>query len=363
MPYFIKQNLYKDWLSTISSLDEKSNLNQKLIDSIRVIGATTNHIASKKYAKYNFEFDYVIMDESGKATTAESLIPLVLANKAILVGDHRQLRPMLTGTREVEEWLRKTFKPDEEFDSFDEYFNRASLFEQIITNIDDDFKSQLEVCRRSSHDQVTLTSKCFYEPYGDEPILPAERPVEKEHNLDLKVNSSIIFLDIGNDYKSETNGTGSSKNKESAKLIPEILKRLDHHPIVKKYSVGIITGYSAQVNEIKSVLSKNFEYRKCKNLKSENVTLSVVDKFQGLEKDIIIFDLVRSRQNTLGFLANANRINVALSRQKKLLIIIGNYNWLLSAEAPHLKGEIPALRRYLKEIKKEWIVTNIEQIF
>lgn len=361
--YFIKQNLYKDWLATISSLDEKSNLNQKLIDSIRVIGATTNHIASKKYAKYNFEFDYVIMDESGKATTAESLIPLVLANKAILVGDHRQLRPMLTGTREVEKWLRETFKKDDEFDSFDDYFNRPSLFEQIITNIDDDFKSQLEVCRRSSEDQVILTSKCFYEPYGDEPILPAERAIEKEHNLDLKVNSSIIFIDTGNDYKSETNGTGSSKNKESAKLIPEILKRLDHHPLVKKYSVGIITGYSAQVNEIKSVLSKNFDYRKCKNLKSENVTLSVVDKFQGLEKDIIIFDLVRSRQNTLGFLANANRINVALSRQKKLLIIIGNYNWLLSAEAPHLKGEIPALRRYLKEIKKEWIVTNIEQIF
>jgi tRNA A-37 threonylcarbamoyl transferase component Bud32 len=361
--YFTKQGLYKDWLATISSLNENSNLSQKLIDSIRVIGATTNHIASKKYAKYNFEFDYVIMDESGKATTAESLIPLVLANKAILVGDHRQLRPMLTGTREVEKWLRENFKKEEEYDSFDDYFNRPSLFEQIITNIDDDFKSQLEVCRRSSHDQVVLTSKCFYEPYGDEPILPAKRPIEKEHNLDLKVNSSIIFLDIGNEYKSETNGNGSSKNKESAKLIPEILQRLDEHPIVKKYSIGIITGYSAQVSEIKNVLSKNLDYRKCKHLKSENVTLSVVDKFQGLEKDIIIFDLVRSRQNTLGFLANANRINVALSRQKKLLIIIGNYNWLMSAEAPHLKGEIPALRRYLKEIKKEWIVTNMEQIF
>ncbi len=73
--------------------------------------------------------------------------------------------------------------------------------------------------------------------------------------------------------------------------------------------------------------------------------------------------MVRSNQKNLGFLANANRINVALSRQKKLLIIIGNYNWLLSAEAPYLKGETPALRRYLKEIKKEWIVTNIEQIF
>lgn len=361
--YFIKQNLYKDWLATISSLDEKSNLNQKLIDSIRVIGATTNHIASKKYAKYNFEFDYVIMDESGKATTAESLIPLVLANKAILVGDHRQLRPMLTSTREVEKWLKDTFKPDEEFDGFDDYFNRASLFEQIITNIDDDLKSQLEVCRRSSHDQVILTSRCFYEPYGDEPILPTARPIEKEHNLDLKVNSSIIFLDTGNNCVSKTSGNTSSKNEGSAKLIPEILKRLDQYPIVKKYSIGLITGYSAQVQEIKNVMNKNFDYRKYKNIKSENVTLSVVDKFQGLEKDIIIFDLVRSNHKNLGFLANANRINVALSRQKKLLIIIGNYNWLLSAEAPNLKGETPALRRYLKEIKKEWIVTNIEQIF
>ena len=79
--YFLKQQIYKDWLTTVSSLDENSDINQKLIDSIRVIGATTNHIASKKYEKYNFEFDYVIMDESGKATTAEALIPIVLAEK------------------------------------------------------------------------------------------------------------------------------------------------------------------------------------------------------------------------------------------------------------------------------------------
>lgn len=361
--YFVKQQIYKDWLATISSLDENSNLNQKLIDSIRVIGATTNHIASKKYVKYNFEFDYVIMDESGKATTAESLIPLVLANNAILVGDHRQLRPMLTSTKEVEKWLRETYKTDEDYDSWDDYFNRPSLFEQIITTIDDDFKSQLDVCRRSSRDQVLLTSKCFYEPYGDEPIQAAERPQEKEHNLDLKVNSSIIFLNIGNDYKSEINGNGSSKNKVSAKLIPEILKKLDQYPIIKEYSIGIITGYSAQVNEIKNVLLKEMNYKKHANLKPENITLSVVDKFQGLEKDIIIFDLVRSRQNTLGFLANANRINVALSRQKKLLIIIGNYDWLLSANAPQANEEIPALKRYLKEINKEWIVNSVAQIF
>ncbi|WP_179019055.1 AAA domain-containing protein [Winogradskyella forsetii] len=365
--YFLKQQIFKDWLATISSLDENSNINQKLIDSIRVIGATTNHIASKKYQKYNFEFDYVIMDESGKATTAEALIPTVLAEKLILVGDHRQLRPMLTANREVEKWLREKFKTDiDEFDSWDDYFNRASLFEQVITKIDDDYKSQLEECRRSSKDQVLLTSKCFYEPFGDEPITPVERPQEKEHNLDLKIDSSIVFLDIGNSYKSEIDGNGSSRNKLSAELIPELLNGLDRFDKVKNYTIGVITGYSAQVREIRKVVRNKVDYRKLKNLKSNNVVISVVDKFQGLEKDIIIFDLVRSQQQTLGFLSNANRINVALSRQKKLLIIVGNLDSILSAKPPkdlENTNQKPALQKYLSELKKGWIVKNVEQIF
>lgn len=365
--YFLKQKIFKDWLATISSLDENSNINQKLIDSIRVIGATTNHIASKKYQKYNFEFDYVIMDESGKATTAESLIPIVLAEKLILVGDHRQLRPMLTSNREVKKWLREKFKTDrDEFDGLDDYFNRPSLFEQIITKIDDDYKSQLDECRRSSKDQVLLTSKCFYESEGDEPIKPVERPQEKEHNLDLKVDSSIIFLDIGNSYKSEIDGNGSSRNKLSAELIPELLNGLDRFDKVKNYTIGVITGYSAQVREIRKVVRNKVDYRKLKNVKSSNVVISVVDKFQGLEKDIIIFDLVRSQQQTLGFLSNANRINVALSRQKKLLIIIGNLDSILSAKPPkdlENSNQKPALQKYLSELKKDWIVKNVEQIF
>jgi superfamily I DNA and/or RNA helicase len=73
----------------------------KLIDSIRVIGATCNHIAAKKYAKYNFEFDYVIMDESGKATTAEALVPIITGKNLIYVGDHRQLKPMLTAQEKL----------------------------------------------------------------------------------------------------------------------------------------------------------------------------------------------------------------------------------------------------------------------
>lgn len=360
--FFEKQKLHNDWLATISSLDENSKLNQKLIDTIRVIGATTNHIASKKYQKYNFEFDYVIMDESGKATTAESLIPLVMANKAVLVGDHRQLRPMLTANREVEKWLRS--KHNEEFDSFDDYFNRPSLFEQIITQIDSDYKSQLEVCRRCSEDQVKLISQSFYEPYSDEPIQYVARHESKEHNLDLKVDSSIIFLDIGNSIKSQKDGSGSSYNQESANLIPQLIKKLDQQEQVKGYSIGVITGYTAQMKKIRKAIQSEIQPNKLKHIKLyEQVVSSVVDRFQGLEKDIIIFDLVRSRENTLGFLANANRVNVALSRQKRLIIIIGNYDWIVQAKAPNDNEDIPALQRYLRAINRKWIVKSIEQIF
>jgi nucleoside-triphosphatase THEP1 len=361
--------LHRDWLATVTSLDERSAINQKLIDSIRVIGATCNHIAAKKYSKYNFEFDYVIMDESGKATTAEALVPIILGKNLIFVGDHRQLRPMLTTTREVESWLRNKFKNEtDEFENWEDYFNRPSLFEQVITNIDDDYKAQLTECRRSSKEQVLLTSKCFYEPEGDEAIEPFPREQEKEHNLPLAINSSIIFVDTGSHYKHKKDDRSqSSYNEESAQLIPEILELLNKCEQVKNYSFGVITGYTAQYRKLKKYIDKKkFQCKldavtKWKRYE-DKFTVSVVDRFQGLERDIVIVDLVKSGAGLdLGFLETPNRINVALSRQKRLLIIVGDYHGIINAKTKRCNGKKAALQLYLEKIKPEWIV-KAEQI-
>jgi len=96
--YFELLDIHQNWIDAVISLDENSSINQKLVDSIRVVGATCNHIAAKKYSKYSFAFDYVIMDEAGKATTAEALVPIIYGDNLVFVGDHRQLRPMLTST-------------------------------------------------------------------------------------------------------------------------------------------------------------------------------------------------------------------------------------------------------------------------
>lgn len=366
---FLKlHELHRDWIVTINSLDEKSAINQKLIDSIRVIGATCNHIAAKKYAKYNFEFDYVIMDESGKATTSEALVPIITGKNLIYVGDHRQLRPMLTTTREVERWLRDKFKKEaDELENWEDYFNRPSLFEKVIANVDYDYKSQLTECRRSSSEQVKLTSKCFYEPEGDEPIEPIKRDISSEHNLPLAIDSSLFFIDIGSHYKNEKDSNLSSLNKESATIISEILELLNKYEKVKDYSFGVITGYTAQYRLLKKNIDKKRFQAKinsvCKWNKTEDkLTVSVIDRFQGLERDIVIVDLVKSGAGLdLGFLEIPNRINVALSRQKKLLIIVGDYHGIINAKTRRLNGGKAALQKYLELLDKDWIV-KAEQI-
>ena len=356
--------LHRDWVVTINSLNEKSALNQKLVDSIRVIGATCNHIAAKKYSKANFEFDYVIMDESGKATTAEALVPIIMGKNLIFVGDHRQLKPMLTSSKEVESWLRNKYnKEAAHLENWDDYFSRPSLFEQVISNINFSYKSQLTECRRSSKDQILLTSQCFYEHLGDEAIEPVDRPIEDEHNLPLKIKSSIFFIDIGSHYKSEKDDKKSSINKASAEVIPRILENLNQFEAVKNYSIGVITGYTAQHRLLNRNINKLNLKVKLNNLnkwkKSEDkLTVSVVDRFQGLERDIIIVDLVKSGPDlNLGFMEVPNRINVALSRQKKLLIIVGDYHGILSAKtSDRINNERAVLQNYLEKIQKNWII-------
>ena len=139
---------------------------------------------------------------------------------------------------------------------------------------------------------------------------------------------------------------------------------LNKYEKVKDYSIGVITGYTAQFRELKKNIDKKPFQGKinsiCKWNKTEDkLTVSVVDRFQGLERDIVIVDLVKSGAGLdLGFLEVPNRINVALSRQKKLLIIVGDYHGIINAKTRRLKGEKAALQNYLELLKKDWIVKS-----
>ena len=360
------ESLHRDWLRTVAGLSENGAVNQRLVDSVRVIGSTCNHIASGQYAKLNFRFDYVIMDESGKATTAEALVPITMGRKLVFVGDHRQLKPMLTADRTVEQWLRDKHKEEAREMEWEEYFNRPSLFEEVIADLPHAYRTQLTECRRSSKDQIQLTSTCFYEPHGDEPLIGAERSKDQEHGLPLGAETSIVFVDIGKNSPHKGGGKSPSLiNPESAKAVMQVLERLDRYEQVKNYSVGVITAYGAQWQLLSSELRRKYQgklqnVRKWgKQRQEEKFPVSVIDRFQGNECDIVILDLVRGGPNCgLGFLEVPNRINVALSRQKRLLVIVGDYHGLLHAKTKRLKGERAALQNYLQALKPEWIINT-----
>lgn len=349
--------LHKQWLDSVAALKEDGNVKERLLRSIRVIGGTCNHVASSKYLTYDFNFDYVIMDESGKATLAESLVPIVMGRKLIMVGDQRQLRPMLTTQKEVECWLRDKYNDgNHDYESFDEYFNRPSLFELVIERIPSNYKTQLTECRRCSGLTVELTSRSFYEPMGDLPIVSADKSDKTNHNLPLSVNSSLIFIDIHSDVQHKTDSNGSSYNVKSAECIRDLLLRISQCDGADQYSYGIISGYKAQHAQLsKTIYAKSQELSSLMK-REDKFTVSVIDRFQGLERDVMIVDLVKSGTGLgLGFLEVPNRINVALSRQKKLLVIVGDYNGILQTKTHRCNGEPCALQNYLKAIPKDLV--------
>lgn len=366
-PTEAQTQLHKEWLDSIAALEEDGSIHRRMINSIRVIGATCNHIGSARYAKYDFQFDYVIMDESGKATVAESLVPIVMGRKLILVGDHRQLRPMLTSNKKVESWLRENFNTgNHEFESFDEYFNRPSLFEQVIENIPEEYKTQLTECRRCAGLTVELTSKSFYEPMGDKPIVSVRQGEKNQHEFPFAVDTSLLFIDIHSEHENKKDSNGSSYNEYSAEIISQFLLKLRQYEVATKYSYGIISGYKAQHTQLRKSIYQNSSELKSLMPNEETFTISVIDRFQGLERDVVIVDLVKSGVNlNLGFLEVPNRINVALSRQKKLLVIVGDYNGLLQAKTRRQDGGACALQNYLKEIPSKYIIPaeKIDELF
>ena len=345
---------YERWRVSVASFKQDGPVARQYLKNVKVIGATCSHIAASKYADFSFSFDYVIMDESGKATTAEALVPINMAQNLILVGDHRQLRPMISSTPDVIEWLKKQKNTVEYENCVDDYYTPDSLFQQVIGKIDSSYSTQLTECRRMSQRQTELTSKCFYESEGDKPLQFVSRSTDNEHHFQ-KIDSSVLFVDIGEHYTSKTERR-SSYNTESIKAILKVLKWLNDDPVSKDYTYGVITAYKAQHKHLWSEINKLKLNGQLSNICRPDTPLdkfcvSIFDKFQGMERDVMIVDLVKSGPGlNMGFMEVPNRINVALSRQKKLLIIVGDYkNW--RAARPRRSGKRTALQRYLDSIE------------
>lgn len=309
----------------------------------------------------NIEFDTVITDEASKATPPELLLPMCFGHKNVIIGDHRQLPPMLHD-KSFKEML-ESLHTDDALDlaqNIDVEFVETSQFERLISNpnVSPTIKSSFNEQYRM-HPHINNVIKQFYLDDGGlepgEPLLNnaddsnLDNPFSRYHGFRMNnfINPDIHTIWVNVDDPEEKSGT-SRINKTEVNAVELILKMLKKSKGFSNYmkhwnelkdinkrkeekEVGIISFYGSQVGMLKDVANDPR-----RNL-GIPIRLNTVDKFQGMERNIIIVSTVRS--NTIndngtikmnynsGFAKSPKRLNVALSRAKRLLIIVGNIDF------------------------------------
>ena len=158
---------------------------------------------------------------------------------------------------------------------------------------------------------------------------------DKQHELEIYKEKAIVWISTSNcKRKFEKNKDLSYENKLEIEILLKQLKKFDQEKNISEYTIGVITPYSAQRRYLQREVNKlNFN-----NINKSNVEINTVDAFQGSEKDIIIYSNVRSnKEGKVGFIKQQERVNVMFSRAKRLLVIIGDIEFVNSEQIDNNK--------------------------
>ncbi|MBU5317826.1 protein kinase [Clostridium bornimense] len=311
--------IQQDWMNRIQSDLE---IEKYFVKNSNIVAGTCTGFLSNKTIS-DMVFDYLIVDEAAKATFPELLISIIRAKKIILVGDHKQLPPVLD-----ENLIRKSRNEFEE-SKLDVNTLYDGVFYRLFNHLKDTNKQTLLTQYRMHPTIGTMVSQMFYK---EEKISNGVTEEERLHNIKEYKGLAIVWIST-----SKCSNRGEKRNcKGASKTYSNILEAnivREQLSLINKYSnndieVGVITPYSAQKIKINEEL-KNLDLSRIK----DEVVVNSVDAFQGGQKDIIIYSTVRSNnENKIGFLDSQERLNVAFSRAKKLLIIVGDKEFLNRTE-------------------------------
>lgn len=302
------QPLAHRWLQLIKADRRGYNiqLSELILKSHQVIGATCVGLANRNLGIDAMEFDLVIIDEASKALPGELLLPMNRAKKCIIIGDHHQLPPTIDSALLDQD---KIEYEDREFIA-EELFSR-SLFEHLYVKAPDTNKSMLTTQYRMPPVLGTLISELFYEG-------KVENGVSKYAKQPKVFADHLNWLDLSDiaSYREEAPKGKSPRNEYEASLVVDIALKIRQ---MSENRIAIITPYKGQ----KSCIRRAFLQKGIKDTSSLNIAYNTVDAFQGDEAEIVIFCTTRSQTPT-SFFSDDARINVALSRCKNELLIIGS---------------------------------------
>ena len=295
-------------------------INAELFGEARVIASTL--VGSANRLLHGMRFTSLFIDEAAQALEAACWIPMRRVSRVILAGDHCQLPPTIKSLAAMHGGLDKT------------------LMQRIAEN-HPEVVTLLRVQYRMNEQIMRFSSDWFYG--GKVESAPSVR-----HRGILDYDNPIVWIDskdtlpfpadentepetVSNRYHEEFIGESFGRiNKPEAELtlatLQELFDKIGRARILEeRIDVGIISPYRAQVQYLRQLIRRREYYKPYRSL----ISVNTVDGFQGQERDIIIISLVRSNEHgQIGFLRDLRRMNVAITRARMKLIIIGDVETL-----------------------------------
>ncbi|MEH1926588.1 DEAD/DEAH box helicase [Nostoc sp.] len=314
------QNFVQDWIGKLRNPNEcdRNDLRRIYLNNANVVGITCVQAANRGFSQEFKSFDVVIIDEVSKCTPPELLIPALKGKKLVMVGDHRQLPPMLD-MKTLEEVSQEIGSTNTELQLL-----QQSLFKINFETANDSIKQMLNIQYRM-HPIIMGAINQFYDGKLECGIL--EPDTKRAHNLAgkiIKESHHIIWVEtpIENKFLEQRNGTSYFNTKE-IDAIERLCQQFETTWTSRvangepKKEIAVITFYGAQLRKIDERLQS-------KLFPSLQITTGTVDRFQGMERPVVIVSMVRNNsRGDVGFAKKPERVNVAFSRAQELLVIVG----------------------------------------
>jgi serine/threonine protein kinase len=327
--YLSLVKLQDEWLVRFGQGEE---FTESLLATAQVVAGTCVGLAGR--IDDQDPFDLAIVDEASKATPTEALVPLARSRHWVLVGDEQQLPPYIDSGL-IDEGLL-------EGHGLERWDLEETLFAQLESALPEDRSVRLTEQHRMLSPIGDLISHCFYDK-----SLTSSRPARSEDTCLEAVFSdpvtwySTARLSGRREQKLGTTYWNESEVRIVRRLIHELQRSAAAHD--RSLEVAVISGYGEQARRIQRNLRPGDS--KWSHL---NIHVHPIDSFQGQERDVVLYSVTRSNaEYELGFLRSERRINVALSRAKDALVIIGDHRFCARAR----QGDNP-FARVLNHIQK-----------
>lgn len=286
---------------------------ENVLDTAQVITATM--VGASRVVLRNRQFSTVFIDEAGQALAPATFIPILKGKRVVMAGDHCQLPPTVKSDEAAKGGLMK------------------SLFERCIEKMPD-ASTMLDTQYRMHEQIMQFSSEQFYkgELLADESVQEQVLVAESE---EISLTTPVDFIDTaGCGFEEQQNKlTLSLFNEQEGRLLlkylSEVVAQLEQEgeALVSQVTIGVIAPYKEQVVLLREWI---LDYPVLQNY-NHNISIHTVDGFQGQERDIIAISWVRSNEEgNIGFLRDLRRTNVAMTRAKRKLIMVGDSATLAS---------------------------------